>query len=99
MATQPRVPQRASGPRQHRPVDRRLDPRGAVGENAERTLRQPGAERGEPCAKDRGVALSPVDGSIGALVGGFDYFDPNAGKFNRAIQARRQPGSGYKPFL
>lgn len=45
------------------------------------------------------VALSPTDGSIGALVGGFDYFDPNAGKFNRAIQARRQPGSGYKPFL
>jgi penicillin-binding protein 1A len=45
------------------------------------------------------VALSPADGSIGALVGGFDYFDPNAGKFNRAIQARRQPGSGYKPFL
>ena len=45
------------------------------------------------------VALSPADGAITALVGGFDYFDPNAGKFNRAIQARRQPGSGYKPFL
>ncbi|MBU6377166.1 MAG: penicillin-binding protein 1A [Gammaproteobacteria bacterium] len=45
------------------------------------------------------VALSPADGAISALVGGFDYFDPNAGKFNRAIQARRQPGSGYKPFL
>jgi len=45
------------------------------------------------------VALSPVDGAITALVGGFDYFDPNAGKFNRAIQAKRQPGSGFKPFL
>ena len=45
------------------------------------------------------VALSPVDGAITALVGGFDYFDVNAGKFNRAIQAKRQPGSGYKPFL
>jgi len=45
------------------------------------------------------VALSPADGAITALVGGFDYFDVGAGKFNRAIQARRQPGSGYKPFL
>lgn len=45
------------------------------------------------------VALSPKDGAITALVGGFDYFDPAAGKFNRAIQAKRQPGSGYKPFL
>lgn len=45
------------------------------------------------------VALSPADGAITALVGGFDYFDVNAGKFNRAIQAKRQPGSGYKPFL
>jgi penicillin-binding protein 1A len=45
------------------------------------------------------VALSPADGAITALVGGFDYFDTGAGKFNRAIQAKRQPGSGYKPFL
>ncbi len=45
------------------------------------------------------VALSPADGAITALVGGFDYFDVNSGKFNRAIQAKRQPGSGYKPFL
>ncbi|MEY3337863.1 MAG: hypothetical protein RL245_855, partial [Pseudomonadota bacterium] len=45
------------------------------------------------------VAISPTDGAITALVGGFDYFDPSAGKFNRAIQAKRQPGSGFKPFL
>ena len=45
------------------------------------------------------VALSPVDGGIAALVGGFDYFDRTAGKFNRATQAKRQPGSGFKPFL
>lgn len=45
------------------------------------------------------VALAPEDGAILALVGGFDYFDPVAGKFNRAIQAKRQPGSGFKPFL
>ncbi len=45
------------------------------------------------------VALSPNDGAIEALVGGFDYFDQSMGKFNRAVQARRQPGSGFKPFL
>ncbi|MFZ9708205.1 MAG: penicillin-binding protein 1A [Steroidobacteraceae bacterium] len=45
------------------------------------------------------VALSPNDGAIASLVGGFDYFDTQTGKFNRAIQAKRQPGSGFKPFL
>lgn len=42
------------------------------------------------------VALDPVDGAIAALVGGFDYFNS---KFNRAVQARRQPGSAFKPFF
>jgi penicillin-binding protein 1A len=45
------------------------------------------------------VALRPDDGAILALVGGFDYFDAKVGKFNRATQAQRQPGSGFKPFL
>jgi len=42
------------------------------------------------------VALDPHDGAIRALVGGYDFFE---GKFNRVLQARRQPGSGFKPFL
>jgi len=42
------------------------------------------------------VALDPDDGSIAALVGGFDYF---TNKYNRATQAKRLPGSGFKPFL
>ncbi|MFO1400409.1 MAG: PBP1A family penicillin-binding protein [Steroidobacteraceae bacterium] len=42
------------------------------------------------------VSIDPADGAVVALVGGFDYF---SNKFNRAIQARRQPGSGFKPFL
>jgi len=45
------------------------------------------------------VALDPDDGGIAALVGGFDYFDKGFGKFNRVTQAKRQPGSGFKPFL
>lgn len=42
------------------------------------------------------VSLSPHDGSIKALVGGYDY---TRSKFNRVVQSRRQPGSGFKPFL
>ena len=42
------------------------------------------------------VSLDPTDGSVSALVGGFDYF---SNKYNRAVQAKRQPGSGFKPFL
>ena len=42
------------------------------------------------------VALSPVDGAIRALTGGFDFYHS---KFNRAVQARRQPGSSFKPFI
>ncbi len=42
------------------------------------------------------VSLAPEDGAIEALNGGFDYFES---KFNRAIQAQRQPGSSFKPFI
>ena len=42
------------------------------------------------------VSISPRDGRILALVGGFDYV---RSAFNRATQARRQPGSSFKPFL
>jgi penicillin-binding protein 1A len=49
-----------------------------------------------PEAQGALVALDPNDGAIVSLVGGFDYFD---NKFNRVTQARRQPGSGFKPFL
>lgn len=42
------------------------------------------------------VSLDPNDGAILALAGGFDY---NLSKFNRVIQAKRQPGSGFKAFI
>jgi len=42
------------------------------------------------------VAIDPQNGKISALVGGFDY---NHSKFNRVIQAKRQPGSSFKPFI
>ena len=42
------------------------------------------------------VALDPRDGSIRALVGGFDF---QKNKFNHVTQAWRQPGSSFKPFI
>ncbi|HCX80869.1 MAG: penicillin-binding protein [Curvibacter sp. RIFCSPHIGHO2_12_FULL_63_18] len=42
------------------------------------------------------IALDPRDGSIKALVGGFDFAK---NKFNHVIQAQRQPGSSFKPFI
>ena len=42
------------------------------------------------------VAMIPQDGSLRAMVGGFDFFH---GNFNRVTQAWRQPGSAFKPFI
>ncbi|MFO0029756.1 MAG: penicillin-binding protein 1A [Pseudomonadota bacterium] len=49
-----------------------------------------------PRAQAALVALSPEDGAVTALVGGFSF---GASKFNRAIQGNRQPGSSFKPFV
>jgi penicillin-binding protein 1A len=42
------------------------------------------------------VALSPKNGAIRALVGGYDF---NAKQYDHVTQARRQPGSNFKPFF
>jgi penicillin-binding protein 1A len=42
------------------------------------------------------VSLDPRDGSIVALTGGYDF---QLSKFNRVVQAERQPGSSFKPFI
>jgi penicillin-binding protein 1A len=42
------------------------------------------------------VLLDPASGSIRAMVGGVDYA---RSQFNRTVQARRQPGSAFKPFV
>ncbi len=49
-----------------------------------------------PRAQSALVSLDPGNGALRALIGGFSYA---GNKFNRATQARRQPGSSFKPFL
>ncbi len=42
------------------------------------------------------VSINPQDGAIRSLVGGFDF---ERNKYNHVIQAMRQPGSSFKPFI
>ncbi|HXC52990.1 MAG TPA: PBP1A family penicillin-binding protein [Candidatus Limnocylindrales bacterium] len=42
------------------------------------------------------IVIDMQDGGIAALVGGYDFL---ASQFNRALQAERQPGSAFKPFV
>jgi 1A family penicillin-binding protein len=42
------------------------------------------------------VTIEPQTGYIRALVGGYDFF---RSEFNRAVHAKRQPGSAFKPFV
>ena len=42
------------------------------------------------------ISSNPKNGQIYALVGGYDY---QISKFNRVTQAKRQPGSGFKPII
>jgi penicillin-binding protein 1A len=49
-----------------------------------------------PEAQGALISIDPSQGAIRALVGGFSY---GLNKYNRAIQADRQPGSAFKPFI
>ncbi|MBF7142132.1 MULTISPECIES: penicillin-binding protein 1A [Pseudomonas] len=49
-----------------------------------------------PTVQSALVSLDPHDGGIKALVGGFAFEQSN---YNRAMQAKRQPGSSFKPFI
>ncbi|WP_266324939.1 penicillin-binding protein 1A [Methylophaga sp. OBS4] len=49
-----------------------------------------------PQAEGALIAVAPYDGAVTALNGGFEFFQ---NKFNRVTQSRRQPGSGFKPFI
>src|SRR5215470_2430662 len=42
------------------------------------------------------ITVEPQTGYVKAMVGGSDFF---RSEFNRAVQAKRQPGSAFKPFI
>lgn len=52
--------------------------------------------KGVPAAQAALVAVEPRTGYIRAMVGGYDFLQS---RYNRATQARRQPGSSFKPFI
>ncbi|MDP1907218.1 MAG: penicillin-binding transpeptidase domain-containing protein, partial [Hyphomicrobium sp.] len=64
---------------------------------AERALAEELAKNGEKFGVSQGaiVAMDP-NGAVRALVGGANY---NDSQFNRAVSAKRQPGSAFKPFV
>ena len=64
---------------------------------AETVLSEELAQKGEKFAVEQGaiVAMTP-DGAVRALVGGKNYAES---QFNRAVAAKRQPGSAFKPFV
>jgi penicillin-binding protein 1A len=65
--------------------------------NAEKALNEELAQKGDKNGVAQGalVAMAP-DGAVRALVGGRNYADS---QFNRAVAAKRQPGSAFKPFV
>jgi 1A family penicillin-binding protein len=58
-------------------------------------MKKPAAPSDEPLQSAL-VAIDPTSGEVRAMVGGRDFTDS---RFNRAIQAHRQPGSAFKPFV
>jgi penicillin-binding protein 1A len=65
--------------------------------SAEKSLEDELAQKGEKNGVAQGavVAMTP-DGAVRALVGGRNYAES---QFNRAVAAKRQPGSAFKPFV
>jgi penicillin-binding protein 1B len=64
--------------------------------SAERAVVRGLARYGRIGAQAALVAIDPRTGEVLAMVGGSDY---GASQFNRAVDARRQPGSAFKPFV
>jgi penicillin-binding protein 1A len=61
-----------------------------------RAANAPWRLRQVPAVQGALVAMDPHTGRILAMTGGYSFV---SSKFNRAIQAKRQPGSSFKPFV
>jgi penicillin-binding protein 1A len=65
--------------------------------SAERSLGDQLAQKGDKSGVGQGALISMTpDGAVRAMVGGRNYADS---QFNRAVAAKRQPGSAFKPFV
>lgn len=65
-------------------------------ENLEKTYRRLASASAKAPLQGALIVLEPQTGGVRALVGGRDYL---LSQFNRVTQARRQPGSLFKPFV
>lgn len=65
-------------------------------ETAEKILRAKIAAAKDQNVSEGAVVILDKSGAVKAMVGGVDY---NRSQFNRAVQAKRQPGSAFKPFV
>jgi penicillin-binding protein 1A len=76
-------------------VETTIDP--ALQAAAEKALVDELAQKGQKFDVEQGalVAMTP-DGGVRAMVGGRNYAES---QFNRAVAAKRQPGSAFKPFV
>src|SRR5205807_7469443 len=76
-------------------VETSIDP--ALQAAAEKALVEELAQKGQKFGVEQGalVAMTP-DGAVRAMVGGRNYADS---QFSRAVTAKRQPGSAFKPFV
>ncbi len=76
-------------------VEITLDP--AMQAAAEKALTETLAKSGDKAGVHQGavVTMTP-DGAVRALIGGRNYAES---QFNRAVAAKRQPGSAFKPFV
>lgn len=50
----------------------------------------------EPLAEGALLSIDNTSGDVVAMIGGYDF---ERSEFNRAVQAQRQPGSAFKPFI
>lgn len=65
-------------------------------ENAEQILRKHILANKDKNVHEGAVVIMDKTGAVKAMVGGIDY---NKSQFNRAVQAKRQSGSAFKPFV
>ena len=76
-------------------VDTTIDP--AMQSAAETALRHALTQNKETFGVSQGAVVTlDTAGAVKALVGGADY---SKSQFNRAVYAKRQPGSAFKPFV